>query len=278
VPTIASQEHGVGDNFEQLLDTTAPHWSDDPELRQMRANRIDDGRLLTNEQVPSAMKCQTVLLHKIACSKVQKCGGRSIMLANGLEVPRGLRSPIQELVRRGFDIAGATAGLMLLSPLIFLVSLAIKLDSPGPVLCRRNYYDLNDVVFEAFEFRCRTSVSGEKVSNPAASRDHNITLMGQILRRSGLDKVPQLINVLRGDMSLVGPQPFVAPAGAVYRTRIAPARLYRVRPGLASWAQVHDGRDDVTRIEDDCFYLLNRSFLLDVKILLIALLQKSAQK
>jgi lipopolysaccharide/colanic/teichoic acid biosynthesis glycosyltransferase len=199
------------------------------------------------------------------------------MLANGLEAPRGLRSPIQELLKRGFDIAGATAGLMLLLPLIFLVSLAIKLDSPGPVLCRRKYFDLNDAVFEAFEFRCRTSVSGENVSNPSASRDHNITLMGQILRRSGLDKVPQLINVLRGDMSLVGPQPFAAPVGAIYRTRIALSRLFNVRPGLASWAQVNNGRDEVTRVEDDRFYLMNRSFLLDMKILVLALLLKGTQ-
>ena len=190
------------------------------------------------------------------------------MLANGVEVVWGLRPPIQELLKRGFDIAVATAGLMLLSPLIFLVSLAIKLDSPGPVLCRRKYYDLNDAAFEAFEFRCRTS--RENLSS-------NITLMGRILRRSGLDKVPQLINVLRGDMSLVGPQPFVAPVGAIYRTRIAPPRLFNVRPGLASWAQVHDGRDEVARIDDDCFYLLNRSFLLDVKILVLALLLKSTQ-
>ena len=168
------------------------------------------------------------------------------MLANGVEVVWGLRPPIQELLKRGFDIAVATAGLMLLSPLIFLVSLAIKLDSPGPVLCRRKYYDLNDAAFEAFEFRCRTS--RENLSS-------NITLMGRILRRSGLDKVPQLINVLRGDMSLVGPQPFTVPVGATYRTRIAPPRLFNVRPGLTSWARVHDGQDEVGRIDDDCFYL-----------------------
>jgi len=190
------------------------------------------------------------------------------MLANDLEVDRGLRSPIQEFLKRGFDIAGAIAGLMLLSPLIFLVSLAIKLDSAGPLLCRRKYYDLDGTMFEAFEFRCQASVSGKNGSN-------NITLMGQILRRSGLDKVPQLINVLRGDMSLVGPQPFTVPVGATYRTRIAPPRLFNVRPGLTSWARVHDGQDEVGRIDDDCFYLFNRSFLFDVKILILALRLKS---
>jgi lipopolysaccharide/colanic/teichoic acid biosynthesis glycosyltransferase len=203
--------------------------------------------------------------------------GSLVMLANYLRfaVVRGLRSPLQESLKRGFDIAGATAGLMLLSPLIALVSLTIKLESPGPVLCRLRYFDLNDAAFEAFEFRCSTSVSGKNVSNPAANGDHNITWIGQILRRSGLDKAPQLINVLRREMSIVGPQPFAVPLGAIYRAKIAPARLHNVKPGVVSCAQVRDGRDDATRFEDDCYYLANRSFLLDMKILVLALLIKN---
>jgi sugar transferase EpsL len=101
--------------------------------------------------------------------------------------------------------------------------------------------------------------------------------MGQILRRSGIDKFPQLINVLRGDMSLVGPQPFTVPLGAIYRARIAPACLQKPRPGLVGLAQVGDGRDDATRIESDCFYLANRSFLLDMKILVLALFLNNTQ-
>src|SRR5579864_2128774 len=196
------------------------------------------------------------------------------MLANyhRVAVIRGLRSSCQESLKRGFDFAGATAGLVLLSPLIVLVALAVKLESRGPVFCRIKYYDLNDTAFEAFEFRCSPSVSGKSVSNPAANGDHNITWLGQILSRSGLDKVPQLMNVLRGEMSIVGPQPFAVPLGAIYRARIALACLHSVKPGLVSWAQVRDGRDDATRIEDDCYYLANRSFLLDMKILVLALL------
>jgi lipopolysaccharide/colanic/teichoic acid biosynthesis glycosyltransferase len=200
------------------------------------------------------------------------------MLANGLEVVRGQMSPFQGFLKRGFDIVGATAGLVLLSPLIALVSLAIKVNSRGPVLSRLKYYDLSDAVFEAFEFRCRPSAPGKKRSNPATNGDREITLTGQILRRSGLDRVPQLINVLRGDMSLVGPHPFVVPSGAIYRARIAPERLHNARPGLISWAQVRDGRADATRVEDDCYYLAKRSFLLDVTILILAMLLEGTQK
>jgi lipopolysaccharide/colanic/teichoic acid biosynthesis glycosyltransferase len=195
------------------------------------------------------------------------------MLANYLRfaVVRGPTSPLQVSLKRGFDIAGATAGLTLLSPLIALVSLAVKLESPGPVLCRSKYYDLNDAAFEALEFRCSTSVSGKNISHPAANGNHNITWIGQILRRAGLDKVPQLINVLRGEMSIVGPQPFAIPLGAVYRAKIAPACLHNAKPGVVSWAQVRDGRDDAARIEEDCYYLTNRSLLLDIKILVLSL-------
>jgi lipopolysaccharide/colanic/teichoic acid biosynthesis glycosyltransferase len=198
-----------------------------------------------------------------------------------LAVVRSLQSPCQELLKRGFDIVVATAGLMLLSPLIILLSLAIKLDSRGPVFCRLKYYDLNDVAFEALEFRSTHS----DISNPATNRGHSITRMGQILGRSGLDNVPQLINVLRGDMSIVGPEPFTTAPSKVYRARIAPERLRNVRPGIVGWAKIRDGGDQVNntpdrsrrRIEDDCYYLANRSFLFDMKILILALFLKSTQ-
>jgi lipopolysaccharide/colanic/teichoic acid biosynthesis glycosyltransferase len=165
-------------------------------------------------------------------------------------------------VKRAFDIIAATTGLLLLSPLIILVSLAIKVDSREPVFCRPKYYDLNDRVFAAFEFRCPTSKPGR-------------TGIGQVLCRSGLDKVPQLVSVLRGDMSVVGPEPFTAALGAIYRERMGRERLPNVRPGLISWAQVRKARNDgkfLHRVESDFYYLANRSFLFDMKILALAVL------
>jgi putative colanic acid biosynthesis UDP-glucose lipid carrier transferase len=202
--------------------------------------------------------------------------GLFIVLANGVQTARGGMSPFQVFLKRGFDIVGATTGLVLLSPLIALVSLAIKLNSPGPVLSRLTYYDLDDAVFEAFEFRCWSSASEENLSHHVTNTDRDITLSGQSLRRSGLDKVPLLINVLRGDMSLVGPRPFEVPSGVTYRTRIAPALLHNVKPGLISWSR--DNCGEITRIEDDCYYLANRSILLDAKILVLELLLKSVQR
>jgi lipopolysaccharide/colanic/teichoic acid biosynthesis glycosyltransferase len=186
-------------------------------------------------------------------------------------------SPLQELLKRGFDVVGASASLVLLSPLIFFVSLAIKLDSRGPIFCRRKYYDLNDAAFEAFEFRCGTA-TGDNISKPT-------TNSRQVLRRSGIDKIPQLINVLRGDMSIVGPQPLTNASGAAYRTRMTPKHVRNVRPGIVSWAQVRACQDKINhtpdrfqgRIDDDCYYLANRSFLFDMKILVLALLLRGTQ-
>jgi lipopolysaccharide/colanic/teichoic acid biosynthesis glycosyltransferase len=184
----------------------------------------------------------------------------------------------EEALKRGFDVVGATVGLILLSPLVILVSLAIKLDSRGPVLCRLKYYSLNDTVFDVFEFRSVVPDAGNNITNPVSGH-HDTTRMAPILRRSGMDKVPQLINVLRGDMSLVGPQPLLTACGADYRARIDPKLLRNVRPGVVGWAQIHEraNKDNHTsdkvrsRIEDNCYYLANRSFLLDVKILVLAL-------
>jgi lipopolysaccharide/colanic/teichoic acid biosynthesis glycosyltransferase len=193
-------------------------------------------------------------------------------------VVRGLMFSSQEFLKRGFDFIGATAGLILLSPLICLASLAIKLDSRGPVLYRPKYYNLSDGVFQAFEFRCTTASPGR--TRPA-DRDRDVTRMGRILQRSGIDKIPQLINVLRGDMSIVGPHPFATAAGAIYRARIAPDRLRNVRPGIISWAQVRRGSGKTTpdasgqRIEDDCYYIENHSFLFDMKILSLVLLMET---
>jgi lipopolysaccharide/colanic/teichoic acid biosynthesis glycosyltransferase len=188
-------------------------------------------------------------------------------------------SPFEQILKRAFDIAVATGGLLLMSPIILLVVLAIKLDSRGPLLCRYTRYRLNDKAFEVFEFRSTITGQEDKTFNHMANGDPCITRFGQILRRSDIYKIPQLVNVLRGDISIVGPHPFATAPVACW-VGIPLFQLRNVRPGIVSWAQVNDNQTANAaesfhrRINYDRHYLKNRSFLFDMKILLLALFSK----
>jgi lipopolysaccharide/colanic/teichoic acid biosynthesis glycosyltransferase len=185
-------------------------------------------------------------------------------------------SPFQEIIKRGFDIAVAITGLLLLSPLILLISLAIIFDSPGPSLCRHKRYRLDNVAFEVFEFRTTLAGHEDEIFNHMSNKIQCVTRVGLILCRSGIDKIPQLINILRGELSIVGPHPFTTAPGEAFPL----SQLHNVRPGLVSWAQVNDDQGETAnrakslerRIERDRYYLENRSFLFDMKILLLTLL------
>jgi lipopolysaccharide/colanic/teichoic acid biosynthesis glycosyltransferase len=184
-------------------------------------------------------------------------------------------SPFEQILKRTFDIVVAVAGLLLMSPLILLVVLAIKLDSCGPLVWRYTRYRLDNTAFEVFEFR--STIAGQ-----GANGDPCITWLGQILRRSGVYKLPQLVNVLRGDMSIVGPHPFTTAPDRACWAGIPLLQLHNVRPGIVSWAQVNDNQGETAnaaqsfnrRIQYDRHYLENRSFLFDMKILLAALFSK----
>src|SRR5712672_2455958 len=149
---------------------------------------------------------------------------------------RGTMSPFQEIIKRGFDIGFATVGLLLLSPLILLISFGIKSESPGPIVCRHRRYGLNNAAFEVFEFRTTLAGQEEKTFTHIPNKTRYATRFGQLLRRSGMDKIPQLVNVLRGEMSIVGPRPFATAPGMVFHV----PELHKVRPGLVSWADVND--------------------------------------
>src|SRR6266849_2099285 len=133
-------------------------------------------------------------------------------------------SPCQDIIKRGFDIVVAIAGLLLLSPLTLLISLAIKSASPGPIVCRHKRYGVNNATFDLFEFR--TTLARQEEETFAFA-----TRFGQLLRRSGMDKIPQLVNVLRGEMSIVGPRPFATGPGMVFHL----PQLHKVRHELSNW-------------------------------------------
>jgi lipopolysaccharide/colanic/teichoic acid biosynthesis glycosyltransferase len=192
-------------------------------------------------------------------------------------------STFEQILKRTFDIAVASAGLLLMSPLILLVVLAIKLDTRGPLVCRYTRYRIDDTAFKVFEFPTTIAGQEDKAFNHMANSDPCVTWLGQILRRSDIYKIPQLVNVLRGDMSIVGPHPFTTALGGACWVGIPLLQLRNVRPGIVSWAQVNDYKGKTAnaaetfhrRIQDDRHYLKNRSFLFDMKILFLALLSKS---
>jgi lipopolysaccharide/colanic/teichoic acid biosynthesis glycosyltransferase len=172
------------------------------------------------------------------------------------------------LIRRAVDIVVSSVALALSAPILALAALAVRLDSPGPVLYRQPRSGLDGREFEVLKLR--TMVSGaERIGAGLAvdAGDPRITRVGAFLRRTSLDELPNLLNVLRGEMSLIGPRPTLPVQVAQYSERQR-GRL-AIKPGITGWAQVN-GRASLPwaqRIELDLYYIEHRSLALDVKIL-----------
>ena len=139
--------------------------------------------------------------------------------------------------KRIFDVAAAGAGLLLLAPLFALVALWIRLDSPGPVFFRQERVGRHGVLFHIYKFRTMRGDPGAE-AQLTVGRDRRITRAGKLLRFYKIDELPQLINVLLGDMSLVGPRPEVPRYVACYPARVRDIVL-SVAPGITDWASIH---------------------------------------
>lgn len=207
---------------------------------------------------------------------------RFISLRGGVEEFEGLpfinlrESPMvgwNRILKRFFDILLACLGLILLSPLFLLIALAVKITSPGPVLYRQVRMGLDGRIFEMLKFRSMM-VGAEKETGPvwAQKKDPRRTFLGRILRKLSLDELPQLINVLRGEMSLVGPRPERPELIYSFKEKIPKYMLrHKMKAGMTGWAQIHGWRGNTSlekRIEFDLHYIENWSLLMDVKILI----------
>jgi lipopolysaccharide/colanic/teichoic acid biosynthesis glycosyltransferase len=185
------------------------------------------------------------------------------------------------IIKRALDVVIAAAGFILFSPILALTALAIILDSKGPTVCRCVRYGYCNQTFRNFRFRCTTQESIDGAGCPRG-KGACVTRIGGILRSSGIDGLPQLVNVLRGEMSIVGPRPYEAPPGMIFDAQISRfSGRSKVKPGLTGWAQVNGCGDvsnspEVTRrrIGYDLYYVENWSFLFDLKIILITLCSK----
>ncbi len=174
----------------------------------------------------------------------------------------------------------AACALLLLLPVFAVVALAIRLDSPGPVLFRQRRFGFNNQVIEVYKFRTMFNDQRDDDAERLTMKgDPRVTPLGRFLRRTSIDEFPQLLNVLKGDMSVIGPRPHAIKAkvgGRLYCEAVARyAERHKIRPGITGWAQVNGWRGDTDsdehlrrRIEFDIYYMEHWSLFFDIRIML----------
>ena len=181
-----------------------------------------------------------------------------------------LDDPLNAFVKRAFDAAVSLLLLVLLSPLFLVLSIAIKLSSPGPIFFRQERIGLNKRTFVMYKFRSM-KINDRQDTAWSTSMDDRRTRIGALLRKTSLDELPQLFNTLKGDMSLVGPRPEIPYYVEQFRETVPLYMVkHQVRPGMTGWAQVNGYRGDTSipaRVEHDLWYIENWSLGLDLKIL-----------
>ena len=288
VPT-PPEEHGQEDATalsEALADAVA----------KARALKVDDVVILTDwsraehiHLIAEAFTQLPVAIHLGASSVLGRFTDARVsrfaaLTALSLTVPP--LGPLQALAKRAFDVLVSGAALFLLAPLLVWVAILIKLSSPGPVFFRQHRRGYNHEEFRIWKFRTMTTLDDGEEIVQARPADSRVTWIGRYLRRYSIDELPQLVNVLKGEMSLVGPRPHAVAHDRLFEKRIVsyPRRL-NVRPGITGWAQVHGLRgatetdDHMTqRVEHDLYYIDNWSIALDLYIVALTVLSPKAYR
>lgn len=183
--------------------------------------------------------------------------------------------PLQAALKRGFDLLLGIVALIAFSPLLTLVAIMIRMDSKGPVFFRQTRYGYNQEPFRILKFRTMTTLENGAAVLQAKRNDARVTRVGRFLRRTSIDELPQLINVIMGDMSLVGPRPHaIAHDQAFERDVPLYGRRHNVKPGMTGWAQVHGLRGEIDtldkigqRVAHDLYYIDHWSLGLDLLVL-----------
>jgi Undecaprenyl-phosphate glucose phosphotransferase len=208
--------------------------------------------------------------------------GRSVRTIGGVPMLQAGQRPLQgwrAAAKRAEDLLAGSIILLLALPALLAIAAAIKLTSQGPVLFRQRRVGFNNKIFEVYKFRTMyTHLTDADAAQQTRKGDPRVTRVGSILRRTSLDELPQILNVLRGDMSLVGPRPHALQtrAGGRRLEEVAPEypARHRVRPGITGWAQVNGYRGEldtvekvINRVDHDLYYIDNWSLGLDLRIL-----------
>ena len=221
------------------------------------------------------------ILHKFEEVELSKFGPLA-----SLQLTRRALSRFEVVQKRLFDLVFAAFALIALTPLLLLVAVLIKLDSPGPVFFVQRRYGFNQQPFRIIKFRTMSTLDDGAVIRQAGPGDPRVTRVGRWLRRWNIDEITQLFNVLTGDMSLVGPRPHALSHDREYERRISLyARRHNVKPGITGWAQIHGYRGETdtdekmqSRVEHDLFYIDNWSLWLDLKIMARTALSPTAYR
>ena len=263
-------------------------------ISQLRTLRADDIIVLaTNEFMPVTFDFSMSLtelpagIHVVPVDALNALASSQIAEFDSLHTIQLQQPPLSMFdlcVKRAIDFTFATIALITLSPLFLTVAIAIKLDSPGPIFFRNTRHGFNNDKIRVLKFRSMKSIEDADQFTQATENDPRVTRIGRIIRRTNIDELPQLVNVLRGEMSLVGPRPHATAHNALFNNVIAPfSRRHNVKPGITGWAQVNGyrGATDVLekmqrRIEYDLYYIDNWSFLFDLKIIMMTLFSKKA--
>ena len=291
-PTTLLRQFGLRDVGRVTVDGTASRGN-------KRAVQLDEAvrlarRLLAKEFIVAIKGDQAELLSDI-CDGLRKSPLparlipnkilRAVLCRNVGDAEAGLRlldlqlSPMGILdlcLKRVMDIALSGLALVVLSPILLAVSVAIRFDSAGPIIFRQRRNGFNENVFNIYKFRSMVVKEEDNVVVQARKNDPRVTRVGRFLRRTSIDELPQLINVLKGEMSIVGPRPHALAHDDEYKLLIGDYyKRHHVKPGITGWAQVNGYRGETALIADmqdrvdcDIWYIKHWSLTLDLTIML----------
>lgn len=282
LPRLVGMKGSVGDQVVRKMTS------------ELRALRPDDIVILpNNEFMPAIFDFSAsfaelpVGVHFVPVDSLNALAASQVSEFGGLRTLQVCQPPLSKFdlsIKRAFDLVCAIIGLIVLSPLFLVISIAIKLESPGPIFFRQTRHGFNNDEIRVLKFRSMLTMEDGDGVTAAVKNDPRITRVGHVIRRTNIDELPQIINVLRGEMSLVGPRPHATAHNAHFNNLIAPfSRRHNVKPGITGWSQVNGHRGSIDaieklerRIEFDLYYIDNWSFLFDLKIIMMTLFSKKA--
>ena len=237
----------------------------------------DDPRLI--EILTTQLRVFSIPVYLLPDRNVTRFMGNRIVNVGTVwsaELKRAPLSSAERVCKRAIDIVLAAIALVMLAPMMILVAAWIKIETPGPILFSQRRSGFNGRTFGIYKFRTMTVTEDGPNVRQATKNDPRVTNSGRLLRRTNIDELPQLLNVIRGEMSLVGPRPHPLALNSEYENIIGNyAFRHHVKPGLTGWAQVHGFRGETQtvelmakRVECDLWYINNWSLWLDLRIML----------